>query len=84
MEQTRAAAQELLDGTTGDLAGAGAERFQALNRRAEQLREQEQQRVTPALGASRWLGRIGLGRLHRRSIYSPNVRWIWCQMTRLR
>ena len=48
VEQTRAAAQELLDGTTGDLAGAGAERFQALNRRAEQLREQEQQRVTAA------------------------------------
>lgn len=42
MEQTRAAAQTLLDNTTGDLAGADAERFQALTRRAEELRQQEQ------------------------------------------
>ena len=35
LDQTRAAAQELLDSTTGDLAGADAERFQALSQRAE-------------------------------------------------
>lgn len=46
MEQTRAAAQELLDSTTGDLSGAYAERFQALRTRAEQIREQESQRAT--------------------------------------
>lgn len=46
LDQTRAAAQELLDSTTGDLAGADAERFQALTRRAEQIREQERQRTT--------------------------------------
>jgi hypothetical protein len=46
LEQTRAAAQELLDNTTGDLAGADAERFQALTGRATQLREHEQQRAT--------------------------------------
>jgi HK97 family phage major capsid protein len=46
LEQTRAAAQQLLDSTTGDLEGAGAERFQALTQRAAQLREQERQRVT--------------------------------------
>lgn len=46
LDQTRAAAQELLDSTTGDLAGADAERFQALTRRAEQIREQERQRMT--------------------------------------
>jgi hypothetical protein len=46
LEQTRAAAQELLDGTTGDLAGADAERFQALTQRAEQIREQDRQRST--------------------------------------
>ena len=46
LEQTRAAAQELLDGTTGDLAGADAERFQALTQRAEQIRQQDRQRST--------------------------------------
>src|SRR5262245_37055594 len=46
LEQTRAAAQELLDSTTGDLAGADAERFQALTRRAEAIREQDRQRAT--------------------------------------
>jgi HK97 family phage major capsid protein len=46
LEQTRAAAQELLDNTTGDLAGTDAQRFQALTRRAEQIREHEQQRAT--------------------------------------
>ncbi|PBA30567.1 phage major capsid protein [Mycobacterium intracellulare] len=46
VEQCRTAAQELLDATTGDLTGADAERFQALHTRAEQIREQEQQRVT--------------------------------------
>ncbi|GAS87539.1 phage major capsid protein [Mycolicibacterium brisbanense] len=46
MEQTRAAAQQLLDSTTGDLEGADAERFQALSARAQQLREQEQKRDT--------------------------------------
>ena len=46
LEQTRAAAQELLDNTSGDLVGADAERFQALASRAEQLREQENQRAT--------------------------------------
>ena len=35
LEQTRAAAQEILDGTTGDLAGADAERFHSLTRHAE-------------------------------------------------
>src|SRR5262245_52892922 len=46
LEQTRAAAQELLDNTTGDLAGADADRFQALSAHAEQLRQREQQRAT--------------------------------------
>jgi HK97 family phage major capsid protein len=46
IEQTRAAAQELLDSTTGDLAGPDAERFSALTARATQIREQDQQRVT--------------------------------------
>lgn len=46
LDQTRAAAQELLDSTTGDLAGPDAERFQALAQRAEQIREQTQQRAT--------------------------------------
>lgn len=48
LEQTRAAAQELLDNTTGDLAGADAERFQALARRAEQLRTEQLRRGTAA------------------------------------
>ena len=48
LDQTRAAAQDLLDSTTGDLAGADAERFQALSQRAEQIREQERQRTTAA------------------------------------
>ncbi|AFC44581.1 hypothetical protein OCU_33620 [Mycobacterium intracellulare ATCC 13950] len=48
IEQTRAAAQELLDSTTGDLAGADAERFEALRARAEQIRDQERQRTTAA------------------------------------
>src|SRR5262245_56851486 len=46
LEQTRAAAKKLLDSTTGDLAGADAERFQALTRRAEQIREQEREKTT--------------------------------------
>ena len=46
LEQTRAAAQEILDGTTGDLAGADAERFHSLTRHAESLRERERQRNT--------------------------------------
>ena len=46
LEQTRTAAQQLLDRTTGDLAGADAERFEALTQRVEQIREQERQRVT--------------------------------------
>ncbi len=48
LEQTRTAAQELLDNTTGDLAGADAERFQALSSHAEQLRQREAQRATAA------------------------------------
>ncbi|MEZ0341531.1 phage major capsid protein [Mycobacterium sp. pV006] len=48
LEQTRAAARELLDSTTGDLAGADAERFQELQRHAEQLRDGAQQRATAA------------------------------------
>ncbi len=48
LEQTRAAAQELLDETTGDLAGNDAERFQALSQRAEQIREQQKNRTTAA------------------------------------
>ena len=48
LDQTRAAAQELLDSTTGDLEGEHAERFQALTQRAEQIREQERQRTTAA------------------------------------
>ena len=46
IEQTRAAAQELLDTTTGDLEGAAAQRFQELSARATHLREQELQRQT--------------------------------------
>ncbi|POY04860.1 phage major capsid protein [Mycobacterium kansasii] len=48
LTETRAAAQELLDSTTGDLAGADRERFLALERHAHQLREREQQRDTAA------------------------------------
>lgn len=48
LDQTRAAARELLDSTTGDLAGSDAERFQALTARAEQIRAQDQQRATAA------------------------------------
>lgn len=44
LDQTRAAAKELLDGVDGDLTGAAAERFQQLTARAEQIREQQQQR----------------------------------------
>ncbi|TPW98033.1 phage major capsid protein [Mycolicibacterium fortuitum] len=44
LEQTRAAAQELLDNTTGDLTGTDAQRFESLSARANQLREQERQR----------------------------------------
>ncbi|VBA60496.1 phage major capsid protein [Mycobacterium attenuatum] len=43
IEQTRAAAQQLLDSTDGDLTGPAAERFQALTRHAEQLRERDRQ-----------------------------------------
>lgn len=46
LEQTRAAAQELLDSTTGDLTGADAQRFEALSRHATELRELDQQRDT--------------------------------------
>ncbi|AYE97912.1 phage major capsid protein [Mycobacterium paragordonae] len=48
IEQTRAAAQELLDSTTGDLTGADAERFQALTRHADSLRQRQEQRDTAA------------------------------------
>lgn len=44
LDQTRTAAKQLLDGTDGDLTGAAAERFQQLTARAEQIREQQQQR----------------------------------------
>ncbi|WP_041181099.1 phage major capsid protein [Mycobacterium canetti] len=44
LEQTRAAAAELLDNTDGDLVGADAERFAALTAHAEQLRERERGR----------------------------------------
>lgn len=44
LDQTRAAAKALLDGTDGDLTGAAAERFQQLTARAEQIREQQRQR----------------------------------------
>lgn len=44
LEQTRAAAQELLDRTTGDLEGADAERFQALHAHAEEIRTHEASR----------------------------------------
>lgn len=48
LEQTRAAAQELLNSTSGDLEGADAERFNKLAEHAEQLRERAQQRTTAA------------------------------------
>jgi HK97 family phage major capsid protein len=41
LEQTRAAAAELLDGVDGDLTGPDAERFDALTRHAERLRERD-------------------------------------------
>ncbi len=41
LEQTRAAAQELLDSTTGDLTGDDAQRFAALTGRADQLRQRQ-------------------------------------------
>lgn len=44
VEQCRAAAQQLLDSTDGDLTGPAAERFQALTLHAEQLRERQAQR----------------------------------------
>lgn len=44
LDETRAAAKELLDRTTGDLVGADAERFQALTGRAEAIRAQEETR----------------------------------------
>ena len=70
LDQTRAAAQELLDSTTGDLAGADAERFQALSRRAEQIREQERQRTTAARDL---VPRLASGDLHagRRRLHLP-------------
>lgn len=46
MNQVREAAKALLDRTEGDLTGADAERFTALNARAEAIREEEQQRDT--------------------------------------
>ncbi|MHA0285180.1 phage major capsid protein [Mycobacterium sp. C3-094] len=61
LEQTRAAAQELLDSTTGDLEGADAERFQALTQRAEQVRAQNQQRATAARDM---VQRLASGALH--------------------
>ena len=42
LPQVRAAASELLDNTDGDLAGADAERFAALTRRADQLRRDDE------------------------------------------
>lgn len=42
--EARAAAQQLLDSTDGDLTGPAAERFQSLTRHAEQLRERQAQR----------------------------------------
>ena len=43
-EQTRQAAAALLGGTTGDLVGPDAQRFDALIGHAERLREAQQQR----------------------------------------
>jgi predicted phage gp36 major capsid-like protein len=43
LDETRSAAAELLDSTTGDLTGSDAQRFQALTAHAEQLREQQRQ-----------------------------------------
>lgn len=43
LDETRQAAAEILDGTTGDLVGDDAQRFQQLTRHAEQLREQQRQ-----------------------------------------
>ncbi|ORB39764.1 major capsid protein [Mycobacterium persicum] len=48
VEQCRAEAQGLLDSTDGDLAGPAAERFQALTRRAELLRQRQAQRAAEA------------------------------------
>ena len=45
LDETRAAAQQLLDNTDGDLIGADAERFSALTEHAEQLRKQQRQRA---------------------------------------
>lgn len=44
LDETRAAAKELLDRTTGDLEGADAARFAALSGRAQELRAQEERR----------------------------------------
>lgn len=46
LEQTRAAASELLDSVDGDLTGSDAQRFDALTKRAEQLRARERERET--------------------------------------
>lgn len=48
VEQCRAEAQQLLDSTDGDLAGPAAERFQALTRHAESLRQRQQQSAAAA------------------------------------
>ena len=66
LEQTRAAAQQLLDSTTGDLAGAEAERFQALADRAEPIRAQDKQRGVARAEVLR-LARVGGSHLERGS-----------------
>lgn len=43
LEQTRAAASELLDSVDGDLTGSDAHRFDALTKRADQLRARERE-----------------------------------------
>lgn len=64
LEQCRAAAQQLLDNTTGDLTGADAERFQALTAHADQLREQDNQRQVRRADVMR-LAQLGGGHLER-------------------
>ena len=64
IDQTRAAAQELLDSTVGDLAGQDAERFEALRARADQLHKQERQR---RVALHDMVHRMGTGRTARQA-----------------
>ncbi|BBX72215.1 phage major capsid protein [Mycobacterium shinjukuense] len=60
LDETRAAAQQLLDTVEGDLTGEAAQRFQALCRHAEELRSEQRRR---GLQAAEALRRVQAGEL---------------------